>query len=171
MGKIKTAVFVSNCQPYHNGHKSLVDFALDKNDYLIVFLRERLGPARSKRAPWTYNERVDMVLAAHPLDEHRIMFSPHVDDPDEQAWTASLVGRAKCIAPPDSEIIYVGASPIKGLKFSAFHPEGRSGSEIVTDYLRPTGSFESLVSGDVPSTTLARMQQFLDGRTLEELRR
>jgi cytidyltransferase-like protein len=173
MAKKKTsaAVLVSNFQPYHNGHKSMVDFALSKHDYVLMFLRERLGPPRSKASPWLYNERVDMILAAHPADEHRIYFSPLVDDPDEEAWAKSLEQRAACIAPPDSELTYIGKSPIGKLKFLAFVMEGRSGSEIIADYLKPTGSFEAAVQKDVPSTTLARMQQVIDGRTLEGLRR
>lgn len=173
MAKKKTtvAVLVSNFQPYHNGHKAMVDFALGQYDYVTLFLRERLGPPRSKQSPWLYSERVDMILAAHPLDEHRIFFSPLVDDPDEEAWTKSLEQRALCIAPPESELIYVGKSPVGKLKFSAFHMEGRSGTDIIADYLKTTGSFEALVEKDVPPSTLARMQQFIDGRTLEGLRR
>ena len=183
--KKTAAVLVSNFQPYHNGHKAMVDFALGKYEYVLLFLRERLGPPRSKASPWLYNERVDMILAAHPLDEHRIYFSPLVDDPDTDAWEKSLQQRALCIAPPETELVYIGKAPlgttktsvahmdgrIGTMKFDAFHMDGRSGSEIVHDYLKPTGSFEALVEKDVPPTTLARMQQFLDGRTLEGLRR
>lgn len=169
--KKTAAVLVSNFQPYHNGHKSMVDHALNKYEYALLFLRERLGPPRSKASPWLYNERVDMILAAHPNDEHRIYFSPLVDDPDEEAWAQSLQQRATCIAPPETELVYIGKTPIGTMKFSAFHMEGRSGTEIIHDYLKPTGSFEALVEKDVPHTTLARMQQQIDGRTLEGLRR
>ena len=53
-------VFILRGQPFHLGHKSVIDIALSKAKHVILFLGSANRP-RSPRNPWTFEERANMV--------------------------------------------------------------------------------------------------------------
>ena len=179
--KPRTAVFVGRFQPYHNGHKAIVDQALNDFDYVVVVIGSAHQP-RTKKNPWTWNERVDMITAAHPLDEDRLFVTSVRDNPEsDDDWAKSVAGIAQALAPPASEMFLVGHRKDESSFYLDLFPDWelveydshgfKSGTDIRSIYFNTEGSFESKIEHDVPVTTLARLQQFIDMRTLEELRR
>ena len=73
-------VFILRGQPFHLGHKSVIDIAFKRANNVILFLGSANRP-RSPRNPWTFEERREMIEAAYrvgkpcplyiePLNDH-----------------------------------------------------------------------------------------------------
>ena len=177
---MKTAVIIGRFQPYHFGHVKLVDHALEKHDHVVILIGSA-GLPRTRKNPWTWNERADMIIAAHPLDEYRMSVLPIFDVPgDDEAWAERVVGVVNGAAPVKSEITLVGHRKDDTSFYLDLFPDWkldeveshgtRDGTSIRKDYFETSGAFESKVEKDVPPSTLARMQQFIDSRTLDGLK-
>jgi len=57
-------VFIMRGQPFHLGHKSVIDIAFQHANNVIVFLGSENRP-RSPRNPWTFEERKNMILKTY----------------------------------------------------------------------------------------------------------
>lgn len=65
-------VFIGRFQPFHNGHKAVIDAALEKADNVIILIGSANLP-RSTRNSFTVEERSNMILGAYsPADAARI---------------------------------------------------------------------------------------------------
>ena len=53
-------VFIGRFQPFHLGHKEVVDKALELGNKVIILIGG-YGKSRSPRNPWTFDERRDMI--------------------------------------------------------------------------------------------------------------
>ena len=73
-------VFILRGQPFHLGHKSVIDIAFQRANNVILFLGSANRP-RSPRNPWTFEERRSMIeetykvgkpcpLDIEPLNDH-----------------------------------------------------------------------------------------------------
>ena len=73
-------VFILRGQPFHLGHKSVIDIAFQRANNVILFLGSANRP-RSPRNPWTFEERRSMIeetykvgkpcpLYIEPLNDH-----------------------------------------------------------------------------------------------------
>lgn len=60
-------VFIGRFQPFHLGHKAVIDAALEKTDEVIVLIGSANEP-RSLRNPFTTCEREQMILGAYSTD-------------------------------------------------------------------------------------------------------
>lgn len=63
-------VFIGRFQPYHLGHKKVIDRALELSDNVLVLIGSA-GKARSTRNPFTFEERSQMIQETHPNVETR----------------------------------------------------------------------------------------------------
>ena len=72
--------FIGRFQPFHDGHKSVVDVALTKAKKVAIVLGSHLQP-RTARNPFTTQERIDMISSVYPdeVASGRIKFVPQVD--------------------------------------------------------------------------------------------
>ena len=66
-------VFIMRGQPFHLGHKSVIDIAFQHAKRVILFLGSANRP-RSPRTPWTFEERANMVR-----DTYRASIVWHTD--------------------------------------------------------------------------------------------
>ena len=84
--------FVGRFQPFHLGHKQVVDAALE-NSKCVVLLIGSANVARSQRNPFTYEERVDMIngVYRHEIATNRLVIKP-IDDfaYNDIAWTSEV---------------------------------------------------------------------------------
>lgn len=82
-------VYIGRFQPFHNGHKSVIDqaFKLSKN---VLVLIGSSGCARTPKNPWSYEERSDMILASYPEGTH--LYTDAIRDYpyDDGAWAAEV---------------------------------------------------------------------------------
>lgn len=100
---MKTAFVIGRFQPFHNGHKKLIDYALTLADRVTVIIGDT-GCARSFRDPWTVEERVAMMRSVYP-DRERVTFANVLDNPYyNNIWATtvrmlmvSLSGGQSCI--------------------------------------------------------------------------
>lgn len=69
------AVFIGRFQPFHLGHKAVIDRALDVAKQVVVLVGSA-GNARRPRNPWTYEERANMIKDTYPA---RVVCKPLPD--------------------------------------------------------------------------------------------
>lgn len=81
-------VFIGRFQPWHNGHKAIVDEALKRAKEVIVVVGSSFA-ARNIRNPFTFEERRSMIKAVFPSD--RVKVVPVSDYPyDDNKWVAAI---------------------------------------------------------------------------------
>ena len=97
-------VFIGRFQPFHLGHKAVIDRALELSGRVIV-LAGSAGRARSLRNPFTWQERSRMILASFIEDERsRILVRPLLDTPYSDADWIDHVHEAVAVAIGDHEL-------------------------------------------------------------------
>jgi len=75
--KYDLAVFIGRFQIFHNGHKTVIDRALEEAEQVIVLIGSSYQP-RSFRNPFTYDERAKMIYSVY-MNTHRVSCVPLVD--------------------------------------------------------------------------------------------
>jgi bifunctional NMN adenylyltransferase/nudix hydrolase len=106
---MKVAYVIGRFQPFHNGHKALIDKALEIADRVVVVLGDT-GRARDFRDPWTAQERAEMIIAAYfGKGASRIEITA-VEDVlyDDEAWAKSLRARVAFFSKGAAERFLVG---------------------------------------------------------------
>jgi bifunctional NMN adenylyltransferase/nudix hydrolase len=91
-------VFIGRFQPFHNGHKTVVDKALELSDNVIIVLGSYNQP-RSFRNPWHHIERREMILDCYEKeDKERLHFVYQEDYTyNIDKWVASIQGQVNHI--------------------------------------------------------------------------
>lgn len=85
----KVAVVIGRFQPFHLGHKAMIDHALSAADRVVVLLGDT-GCARDSKDPWSIPERVQMIDAVFlkEIKEGRLAIGGVYDIPYNDAeWT------------------------------------------------------------------------------------
>jgi bifunctional NMN adenylyltransferase/nudix hydrolase len=81
-------VFICRAQPFHNGHKAVIDEALKRAKEVIVVVGSSFA-ARNTRNPFTFEERRSMIKAVFPQDNLKVV--PVSDYPyDDNKWVAAV---------------------------------------------------------------------------------
>lgn len=97
--KFDTLVFIGRMQPFHTGHKAVVDEALKQAKEVIIVLGSCFQP-RSTKNPFTFEERKDMIESCYPEQVSTGVFSNKklrlkivgvMDYPyDDNAWVSAV---------------------------------------------------------------------------------
>lgn len=83
-----TLVFIGRFQPFHNGHKAVIDKALQHAEQVVVVVGSSFA-ARSTKNPFTFEERHAMIKAVFPQDAVKTV--PVNDYPyDDNAWVSAV---------------------------------------------------------------------------------
>lgn len=104
------AVFIGRFQPFHLGHKHVVDEALELADRVLILIGSCYEP-RSLRNPWTYDEREAMIRSCYnDADNARIICEPLMDVRYNDTLWLSNVQRAvyDFQGSPDARVTLVG---------------------------------------------------------------
>lgn len=81
-------VFICRAQPFHLGHKAIIDEALKRAKEVIVVVGSSFA-ARNIRNPFTFEERKAMIKAVFPQDNVKAV--PVSDYPyDDNKWVAAV---------------------------------------------------------------------------------
>jgi bifunctional NMN adenylyltransferase/nudix hydrolase len=81
-------VTIGRFQPFHTGHKAIVDEALKRAKEVIIVVGSSFA-ARNIRNPFTFEERRSMIKAAFPQDNVKVV--PVSDYPyDDNKWVAAV---------------------------------------------------------------------------------
>ena len=82
-------VYIGRFQPFHNGHKTVIDAALKQAKRVIVLIGSDKQP-RSLRNPFTFVERADIIYDCYD-ETDRIQCLPIQDHPyNDTAWIAEV---------------------------------------------------------------------------------
>lgn len=91
--KKKVAVYIGRFQPYHLGHKAVLDKALKDYDFVVVCIGSSHGP-RTVKNPFTYEERREMIHDDVTLNTNRkasILYCAIHDSPyNDNEWVAGV---------------------------------------------------------------------------------
>lgn len=81
-------VFIGRFQPFHNGHKAVIEAALEQAKEVVVVVGSSFA-ARNIRNPFTFQERKVMIEAVFPTD--RVKVVPVSDFPyDDNKWMNAI---------------------------------------------------------------------------------
>jgi bifunctional NMN adenylyltransferase/nudix hydrolase len=87
-------VFIGRFQPFHNGHKAVIDAALEQAHEVVVVVGSSFA-ARNIRNPFTFQERKAMIEAVYPPGRTerttRVKVVPVSDFPyDDNKWVNAI---------------------------------------------------------------------------------
>jgi len=86
--KYDVLVTIGRYQPFHNGHKAIIDTALLQAKQVIVVVGSSFA-ARNIRNPFTFEERKAMIKAVFPQDTVKVV--PVADYPyDDSKWVVAI---------------------------------------------------------------------------------
>ena len=109
--KFDALVFMGRFSPFHNGHKSIIDAALEQANEVIVVVGSSFA-ARTVRNPFTFDERKTMIKSIFPQNNVKVV--PVSDYPyDDNKWVAavqSVVRSAMRFTPDPIRIGLIGHS-------------------------------------------------------------
>lgn len=102
------AVYVGRFQPFHNGHKFVIEEGL-KHAKKVVILCGSANSAKSERNPWNYEERKHCIENSFPgiLKDNLIIF-PLNDHKNDQDWKQEVRKIVAKISNKKDKIILIG---------------------------------------------------------------
>jgi bifunctional NMN adenylyltransferase/nudix hydrolase len=105
----KYGVLIGRFEPFHNGHFSLVKFALDKVEELLIILGS-CNVARSIKNPWTADERKEMILSCFGKEEQdRIIFLEASDYLyNDNRWLTCIQQQVDEVTDGEEDIVLIG---------------------------------------------------------------
>jgi bifunctional NMN adenylyltransferase/nudix hydrolase len=169
---MKIAHVIGRFQPFHNEHLALVRFAIELADMVIIAIGDT-GVCRSFKNPWTYEERVAMILGSlNATEKLKVRFFYQEDQPyDDAAWVSSLKQSAKTFWPEELlnhqvKPLLVGFRKDASSYYLDLFPEwekiemngksGLSATDIRNRFFLETPNFPEWP--DVPESVAAQMQ-------------
>jgi len=106
--QIDVAVLIGRFQPFHNGHATLLQLALETAEEVVVILGSSFH-ARSTKNPFTWQERADMINATlSPADRDRVSYIAVRDYYDDARWSAAIRGKVERHFPYAKRIALIG---------------------------------------------------------------
>jgi len=86
--KFDALVFIGRFSPFHNGHKAVIDKALENAHEVVIVVGSSFQP-RSTKNPFTFEERKAMIKAVFPQGAVKVV--PVMDYPyDDNAWVSAV---------------------------------------------------------------------------------
>jgi bifunctional NMN adenylyltransferase/nudix hydrolase len=101
-------VFIGRFQPFHNGHKAVIDTALEQAKQVVVVIGSSFR-SRNIRNPFTFEERKAMIEAVYPSD--RVLVVPVSDFPyDDNKWVNAIQSIVDKTIPDAKDVGLIGHS-------------------------------------------------------------
>lgn len=101
-------VFIGRMQPFHNGHKAVIDKALEMANQVVIVLGSAFS-ARNSRNPFTFEERKSMIETVY--NTQRVIIVPVSDYPyDDNKWIAAVQKAVDEAVPHAKDIGLIGHS-------------------------------------------------------------
>jgi bifunctional NMN adenylyltransferase/nudix hydrolase len=101
-------VFIGRFQPFHNGHRAVIETALKQAKEVVVVVGSSFA-ARNIRNPFTFEERKNMIKSVFPAD--RIKVVPVSDYPyDDNKWVNAIQRLVDETVPNAKDVGLIGHS-------------------------------------------------------------
>lgn len=112
MSKIDTAFVIGRFQPFHLGHKHLIDHGLEYANRVVVLVGGS-NKARSFKNPWTFEERKVMIYDTYATVSSdmlgRVFVEPLPDVPgNDDIWLGNVYAAVNKHMPKDGTLGVVG---------------------------------------------------------------
>lgn len=121
-------VFIGRFQPFHNGHKAVIDAALEKAKEVVIVIGSSFQ-ARNIRNPFTFEERKAMIKAVYPQDNVKVV--PVSDYPyDDNKWMNSIRIAVKNTVPEAENIGLIGHSKDSTSYYLEIFPDWKGHVEV-----------------------------------------
>lgn len=96
MKKYPVGLIIGRFQPFHNGHRHLIQVALDKVDVIII----GIGSSNVKNAnnPFSYSKRKQMLhlfIKKEKIGDKVLQIVPLPDVPDDDVWLKRVTSEVK----------------------------------------------------------------------------
>lgn len=106
--KPELAVLIGRFQPFHNGHATLLQQALNTAPRMVVVIGSAFQ-ARTPKNPFTWQERADMIRQClSTADQERTTFLPIRDYYDEEKWLQAVRRDVASLSGQPSSICLLG---------------------------------------------------------------
>jgi bifunctional NMN adenylyltransferase/nudix hydrolase len=107
-------VFIGRFQPFHNGHKAVIDTALQQAHEVVIVVGSSFA-ARNIRNPFTFQERKAMIEAVYPPGRTdrgtRVKVVPVSDFPyDDNKWINAIQKIVDATVPHAQDVGLIGHS-------------------------------------------------------------
>lgn len=136
-------VFIGRFQPFHKGHKAVIDEALKRAKQVVVVVGSSFA-ARNIRNPFTFEERKAMIEACYegtdvdltPTKQYatiqkRVLVVPISDYPyDDTKWIAAVTRAVKAAVPNAEDIGLIGHSKDHTSYYLDIFPEWKGHVEV-----------------------------------------
>lgn len=127
-------VFIGRFQPFHNGHKAVIEAALEQAKEVVVVVGSSFA-ARNIRNPFTFEERKAMIEATfpyHTLDGlGRLHIVPVSDYPyDDNKWMNAIQRVVEATVPHAKDIGLIGHSKDHTSYYLEIFPEWKNHVEV-----------------------------------------
>lgn len=73
-----TGVMIGRFQPFHDGHKKLFEKILEKQDQVLILVRDTYGDEKNPFNYWEVAERIDAALYKDFGNKYQIMQAPNI---------------------------------------------------------------------------------------------
>lgn len=149
----KYLVFIGRFQPFHNGHKAVIDEALKRADEVIILIGSANLP-RSLRNPFSVDERTAMIKGAYPKDEAVRIHCVALDDVlyNDTRWLQYVQASVRSVTKDlRSDIGLIGHSKDSSSYYLSLFPHWASISVPSYHNLSATPIRESYLMGATPT--------------------
>ena len=166
--------FIGRFQPFHNGHKAVVDQALTRAKKVAIVIGSD-GQPRNSRNPFTTAERIEMIRAVFPdeVRDGRIHFAAVPDHPyNMDRWIKEVTAKVQQIAQTpftpdpvkiglighskDHTSFYLKSFPTWG-SIEVENVAGINATDIREDYFRSDTRFQTWM---LPNAVADQMRRF-----------
>ena len=114
-------IFIGRLQPFHNGHKIMVDTAISEGQKTIVVLGSA-NEARSTQDPFTSSERQNMIEAVYP-DEGLLFIHLPDSNYNNFDWAEYLKEEVYKLCSPEDNIKLIGHNKDSSSFYLRLFPE------------------------------------------------
>jgi bifunctional NMN adenylyltransferase/nudix hydrolase len=121
-------VFIGRMQPFHNGHRAVIERALELAHEVVVVLGSSFS-ARSLRNPFTFSERKAMIEACFPSE--RVKVVPVSDYPfDDDKWVSAIQTIVEQAVPDAKDVGLIGHSKDSSSYYLNIFPKWKNHVEV-----------------------------------------
>ena len=83
------AFVIGRFQPFHNGHKALIEEAFKYSEKVVVFVGS-VQESRTAKNPFTFEERKAMILSTFGKRSNRLIVVPLIDTTTNELWVEQI---------------------------------------------------------------------------------
>jgi len=121
-------VFIGRFQPFHNGHKAVIDAALEQAKEVVVVVGSCFA-ARNIRNPFTFEERKAMIKAVFPSDNVKVVAVS--DYPyDDNKWMNAIQNVVDNAIPDAVDVGLIGHSKDSTSYYLEIFPRWKNHVEV-----------------------------------------